>query len=276
MAIVTDDLQPERRGSFWKTVPGVLTAIAGLITALVGLVALMVQIGSAATSPSAKGPTVEVSTHLPTSDPSGRNPSGPNPPTSQLPISPGSPEVDVTTRPPTSTPPSSPKASSDLDDIQPKDCVPYVAADLRIVDEGASGWLLTDGVSRMEILDNQVDAQRALALAQRHTAHCFIGRDNTRPNRADYIVEYWAGDSGVNTVIQQPDCIAYRTAGLRTVDEGSTGWLLTDGVSRMVILDSERDAGNALLLARSFTNQCFVGRGNTRPDREAYIVQYWQ
>lgn len=268
---MTDDLQPERRGSFWKTMPGVLTAIAGLITALVGVAALMVQIGSAATDSGPSSPTVAVTTHLPTSEP----PSS-KPPTSKPPIDPGTSTDDETTRPPTSTPPADPGGSGGLDDIQPKDCLPYVAANLSIVDEGASGWLLTDGMSRMEILDNQADAERALALAQRHTAHCFIGRDNTRANRADYIVEYWAGDSGRNTVIQQPDCIAYRTATLSTVDEGATGWLLTDGASRMVILDSERDAGNALLLARTFTQQCFIGRDNTRPDRRAYIVEYWQ
>ena len=272
---MTNNLPPESRGSFWKTVPGVLTALAGLITALVGVVALMVQIGSAATGSGANGPAVKVTTHEPTSDPSTPNSPTSRPPTSKPPTSSAPPTDDPSTRPPTSAPPSDPSASG-LDDIQPKDCLAYVAANLRIVDEGATGWLLTDGVSRMEILDNQADAERALALAQRHTAHCFIGRDNTRANRADYIVEYWAGDSGISTVIQQPDCISYRTGGLSTVDEGATGWLLTDGASRMVILDSERDADNALLLARSFTQQCFIGRDNARSNRRAYIVEYWQ
>src|SRR5262249_42197433 len=72
------------------------------------------------------------------------------------------------------------------------DCLAYNPKDLQIVDEGPSGWLLTDGRSRMLILDNKEDAKNALAVAQRHTSHCFIGRRNTRPNRDDYVNEYWA------------------------------------------------------------------------------------
>ncbi len=69
--------------------------------------------------------------------------------------------------------------------------MPYNPANLRIVNEGTSGWLLTDGVSRMLMLNDEADAKDALALAKRYTNQCFIGRDNTRPNRQDYIVDYW-------------------------------------------------------------------------------------
>jgi hypothetical protein len=74
-----------------------------------------------------------------------------------------------------------------------EDCLPYDPENLSIVDEGASGWLLTDGRSRMEVLDNRADAEAALALARRHTDQCFIGRGNNREDRLLYIVEYWEG-----------------------------------------------------------------------------------
>lgn len=74
---------------------------------------------------------------------------------------------------------------------QREDCIPYNVRALRIVDEGALGWLLTDGNSRMLGLDNEADAKAALALAKKYTQHCFIGRGNKRPNRKDYIVHYW-------------------------------------------------------------------------------------
>ena len=64
--------------------------------------------------------------------------------------------------------------------LAPEDCLPYNPSKLNTVNEGAQGWLLTDSTSRMLMLDNQSDAQKALALAKRHTADCFIGRDNTR------------------------------------------------------------------------------------------------
>jgi hypothetical protein len=170
---------------------------------------------------------------------------------------------------PTALPTASPSTAGE-------DCIPYDPGALRIVDEGKTGWVLTSGRLRMVLLDSEQDAQAALALAQRHTAQCFIGRDNTRSDRMSYIVEYWAGNSGVETTIRYEDCLPYNADALRIVDEGYTGWLLTDGGSRMLMLDNEQDAKAALTLAQQYSAHCFIGRGNTRPDRESYIVEYWQ
>jgi hypothetical protein len=200
---------------------------------------------------------------------------GGQPPPNIVPSSASPPPTGQAQAPPPTSPSPPGQTPPDLG-IQPSDCLPYAVASLRIGDGGATGWFLTDGTSRMVLLDNQADARSALALAQRHTAHCFIGRDNPRPNRNDYIIGYWAGSSGRRTTIAKEDCIAYRTASLRIVDQGATGWLLTDGLSRMNVLDNQQDAANALTLARQFSRQCFIGRNNTRPDRTAYIVQYWQ
>jgi hypothetical protein len=157
-----------------------------------------------------------------------------------------------------------------------QDCLPYNPNNLRIENEGARGWLLTDGSSRMLTLDNRADAERALALARRHTAHCFIGRDNRRPNRRDFIVEYWTGNSGITTTIPGEDCISYNSGSLRIANEGAGGWLLTDGSSRMVMLDNRADAEQALGVASGSSRQCFIGRNNSRPNRKDYIVQYWR
>lgn len=43
----------------------------------------------------------------------------------------------------------------------------------------------------MLLLDNEADAQKALQVARRHGAQCFIGRDNRRPDRRRYILNYW-------------------------------------------------------------------------------------
>jgi hypothetical protein len=160
--------------------------------------------------------------------------------------------------------------------LAPEDCLPYNPAKLNTVNEGAQGWLLTDGVSRMLMLDDQSDAQKALALAKRHTTHCFIGRDNKRSNRRDYIVEYWKGNSGQTITIASEDCIPYNRANLKIVDEGANGWLLTDGSSRMVMLDDQQDAERALTMAKGYGQQCFIGRDNQRANRKDYIVTYWK
>ncbi len=128
----------------------------------------------------------------------------------------------------------------------------------------------------MLMLDDQTDAQKALALAKRHTAHCFIGRDNTRSNRKDYIQEYWKGSSGQTATIASEDCLSYNRANLKIVDEAANGWLLTDGASRMAMLDDRQDAERALAVAKGYNQQCFIGRDNQRPNRKDYIVRYWK
>ena len=74
-----------------------------------------------------------------------------------------------------------------------EDCIGYNPERLEVIDEGERGWLLTDdgGRHRMLGLDDRDDAEAALALAKRHRAMCFIGRNNRRPNRGAYIVQYW-------------------------------------------------------------------------------------
>jgi hypothetical protein len=157
-----------------------------------------------------------------------------------------------------------------------QDCLSYNPNDLRIENEGFRGWLLTDGRSRMKMLDTRADAARALALARKHTAHCFIGRDNNRPNRRDFIMEYWTGDSGIVTTIPGEDCISYNPSSLEIRNEGLRGWLLTDGSSRMQMLANRADAEQALGVASGSSQQCFIGRNNTRPNRQDYILLYWR
>ncbi|MDX1639902.1 MAG: hypothetical protein R3281_18220 [Balneolaceae bacterium] len=157
-----------------------------------------------------------------------------------------------------------------------EDCLPYNPQNLRIEDEGARGWLLTDGDSRMLMLASEQDARKALAMTRQHTSHCFIGRDNQRTNRRDYIMQYWKGDSGLSATIPNEDCLPYNRGNLRIEDEGNRGWLLTDGSSRMVMLANEQDARNALAVARQHNMHCFIGRDNQRSDRQRYIVEYWK
>jgi len=157
-----------------------------------------------------------------------------------------------------------------------EDCLPYNPQNLQIKNEGASGWLLTDGSSRMLILDNEADAKNALAMAKRHTSHCFIGRGNNRSNRQNYIVNYWKGDSGIRTNIINEDCISYDSNRLAIKNEGAGGWLLTDGNSRMLMVASREDATLAKQIAGENSKQCFIGRSNSRPNRQSYITNYWR
>jgi hypothetical protein len=74
---------------------------------------------------------------------------------------------------------------------RPEDCIQYNPYALQIEDIGDKGWRLSDGKMWLQVLDNRDDAEAALALAQQHNYQCFIGRNNRRPDRIRYIVQYW-------------------------------------------------------------------------------------
>lgn len=160
------------------------------------------------------------------------------------------------------------------------DCIPYDPATLSIEDLGATGWRLNSSTSAMVLTDTQADAQKVLALARLHTQQCFIGRDNHRSDRFQYIANFWTGPSGTvvqipDGAISKPDCIPYNPKNLSIENLGSTGWRLNSGSMNMVLADTEQDANKLLALARNYDRQCFIGRDNTRSDRIRYIVDYW-
>jgi len=155
------------------------------------------------------------------------------------------------------------------------DCILYNTAGLQIVQE-PDDWLLTDGHEAMYTLDNPVDAANALALAQRYSVNCFIGRENTRANRLAYIVDYWQNPTGAATTISPEDCQAYSAGNLQIVNLGANGWALMDGARQILLLDNQGDANAALALAKQYSSLCFIGRANTRPNPLDYIVQYWK
>ncbi|HEU4557083.1 MAG TPA: hypothetical protein VFS20_04510 [Longimicrobium sp.] len=159
----------------------------------------------------------------------------------------------------------------------PEDCIAYDPKNLQIVDEGANGFVLMSGNMRMEMLDNQTDAGKAMSLASQHTHQCFVGRNNPRPNRIDYIMQYWRGVSGLPAApISNEDCISYPSASVGVFERGAIGWRMEAGSMWMQLFDNEADANRGLMTAQAFSKQCFIGRNNSRPDRKQYIVEYWR
>lgn len=166
----------------------------------------------------------------------------------------------------------------DIYDVITVDELPYDPRRLRIVDEGAGGWLLTDGVSRMKMFDNKEDARNGLRVARRHTRHGFVGRDNTRgAKRLDYITEYWAGCSGLpSEPLTKVDCIPYNPNNVVAEDLNAQGWRIRDGNHWMLLAHDLNDALAVLRIVERHTRMCFIGRGNHRPNRKQYIMTYWE
>ncbi len=165
----------------------------------------------------------------------------------------------------------------DVYEIYTRDELPYNPRNLRIVDEGSKGWLLTDGVMRMKMLDNKEDARNALRVARRHTRQGFIGRDNPRTNRIDYIMEYWAGSSGLPyEPLTKVDAISYNPANVVAEDIDADGWRLKEGSHWMLLAHDMNDALAILRIVERHTRMCFIGRDNNRPNRKSYIMTYWE
>ena len=149
----------------------------------------------------------------------------------------------------------------------PEDCISYDPNALYVAQSGPV-WVLTDGVANLEAFATQADAELGLQVARLHTKQCFIGRSNTRPDRDRYIFEYWKGSSGLDGTLPENDCLPYDRNAIYIVDEGANGWLLTDGISRMLMFDNQTDAQQALDLLRNYDRICYIGRGTD------YVMTY--
>ncbi len=147
--------------------------------------------------------------------------------------------------------------------VSSEDCLPYNKDGLAIADEGANGWLLRDGGSRMLLLDNQADATAALAVAEFYSVQCFVGRPQPE-------MTYWNGGSVLRAPsVAAPDCISHDPDALQIVPSGPT-WRLTAGSQLLATLSSEADAGRALMVARGASQRCFIGR-----DQPPAETEYW-
>lgn len=165
----------------------------------------------------------------------------------------------------------------DVYEVFTHDELPYDPRKLRFVNEGARGWLLTDGVSRIKMFDNKEDARNGLRVARRHTRHGFVGRDNPRPNRMDYITEYWAGHSGLPyEPLTKTDCIPYNPNDVVAEDLDEQGWRLREGDHWMLLAHDMNDALAVLRLIERHSRICFIGRDNKRQNRKSYIMTYWE
>lgn len=156
------------------------------------------------------------------------------------------------------------------------DCLPYDPEAVSIIDEGPNGFVLTDGTSRMAVVDTKTDAEVALAVARYHDRHCFVGRGNARADRDAYVTDFWLGGKPGGPVLADQDCVRYDPTRLEIINVGDAGWGLNAGGFRLLLLDTEEDARQALNTAAGFTHQCFAGRDNVRANRSTYLFQYWR
>jgi hypothetical protein len=182
------------------------------------------------------------------------------PPTSPTGV-PSATQVTTTPSKPAST--HTTQASSDWP--SPGDCVSYNPNNLKLAGSAAGGtFTVSDGPTVVERLHGQVDqvGDQALALARRYRTHCYLGRNNNRDEKGDYIFDYWRDPSGQSPAIPGLDeaCSSYNNKNLTVEDMGGTdGWRVKDHDHVLHLFDNGTDAQNGDKVLLKYSQICTIG-----------------
>jgi hypothetical protein len=116
------------------------------------------------------------------------------------------------------------------------------------------------------------DVTNLVALYRRYGQVCYVGR-NYGPQ---YIVTYFKAASGQQTTIAPEDCVGYSAASLQVVNQGASGWAVVSGGTQLAVLANAFEAALVSNVAAQASNECYIGRGNTRSNPSAFITEYWK
>jgi hypothetical protein len=158
-----------------------------------------------------------------------------------------------------------------------EDCISYNPANLTVSYENEI-FTVTDGatvVARVHGGQGSNTGDKALALAQRYKKHCFLGRDNTREDKNEYVFDYWRSLSGMNTTIpdQEEDCSPYDRHNLTVEDMGNGyGWRVKDHDHVLHLFDNESDARNGKLVLSKYSQICSIGFTDDGRDSVSYSL----
>ena len=157
------------------------------------------------------------------------------------------------------------------------DCIRYDPESIRFGVSGDGRLVITDGVNDVLTLSNNDDQVNAMRLASRHNGRCFIGRDADISERDVAEIEFWIGSSGVDLgEIVPEDCEAYNASNTQIRSTPTGDWILTDGSTLLIRMDTQEDAQAALQLASRHSSRCFVSRSFVEGAEEGYLAEYWQ
>ena len=155
--------------------------------------------------------------------------------------------------------------------LREPECFEYEPGKLRVIAQGPAGWRVSAGGERGWLLATEADANHALRIARSFTKCCRL------PSLSQRGVQYWegVGPSPLGPVSEEPDCLRY-APDLLTVTKSPGQFNVIAGASRLVALGTPEDAAVALKSIRRASYHCFIGRGNKKANRLAYIFEYWR
>jgi hypothetical protein len=137
----------------------------------------------------------------------------------------------------------------------------------------AGAYTVTDGskvVVRVYGQQGDTTGQQVLALAQRYSRHCFIGRNNNRSEDLNqYIFDYWRDSSGrTSSIVDQEEiCSNYNRDNLTVEDMGDGyGWRVKEHDHVLHLFDNETDARNGKLVLAKSSQICTIGDNDDGQD----------
>lgn len=116
------------------------------------------------------------------------------------------------------------------------------------------------------------------AAPQTPTAEPAAQPTQTQPAGGDNQGNGGGDQGGIGDLNPAPkDCIGYDPNTLAVASAGGSGWALKyGGTHTMALLNTQADANDAKAVARRWTKACYIGRSNTRSDRNAFITRYFE
>jgi hypothetical protein len=72
-----------------------------------------------------------------------------------------------------------------------EDCAPYNPSALKLTEERGHWLISRDDGARFMVLDTKEDADVMMGVFGAHSALCYVGRNNERPDRERYVQHYW-------------------------------------------------------------------------------------
>lgn len=157
------------------------------------------------------------------------------------------------------------------------DCVRYEPETIRFGVSQDSRLVITDGVNEVLTLSDGDDQVNAMKLVSRHDGRCFIGRDASVSERAVAEIEFWIGGYDTDAgEIPLNDCDAYNGSNTQIRSTPTGDWILTDGSTLEIRMDSQEDAQAALQFAVRHSTRCYISRNFVEGGQDGYLTQYWK
>lgn len=150
---------------------------------------------------------------------------------------------------------------SPINNNSKEDCIPLNYTTLKVIPEN-SKYLISDGTSRMLVIDNKNEAEQILRIIKAYqiNAQCYVGRPNPS---FTYCLSYNKAPTASN--LRGEDCINFNrfNLGIKYINNN---WTITDGSHLLFAFKNRKDeAEQALKIINKykFNQVCYIGRPNS-------------